>query len=175
MGKQTRLQEKKVYIVPTSNGLQIAIIITDKDQVYANSDLLTEEKINLWFKTYYPEIDMREVVSSSQIPDKIISWAEKISLIRSGIDQDTSSIPLDLSGYTPKEKMVIEAACRHVPVDEYYTYGRVAELAGLPAAHRFVGSTMRKCRQPWIIPCQRIKNSKFVKSRNEPKVLKTPL
>jgi len=54
----------------------------------------------------------------------------------------------------------------------------VAELAGLPAAYRFVGSTMRKCRQPWLIPCQRIRNSNFVKrwkSGKEPSVFKTPL
>ncbi|MHA1449419.1 MAG: MGMT family protein [Candidatus Hodarchaeales archaeon] len=176
MGKQPKLPEKRAFIVQLNSGLYIAILVTIKEgieRVYANSDLLSDEKIKLWMKDYPAVEEIR-----APIPDKINKWAKKISLIRSGIDQDTSDIPLDLSDYTPKEKLVIQAACRHVPVNEYYTYGQVAELAGLPAAYRFVGSTMRKCRQPWLIPCQRIRNSNFVKrwkSGKEPSVFKTPL
>ena len=80
-----------------------------------------------------------------------------------GFYKDTADIPLDLTGYTPKQVKVIETAQHMVPVNEFYTYGQIATLANLPSAHRFVGSTMKMCRQPWIIPCHRIKNSQFVK------------
>jgi O6-methylguanine-DNA--protein-cysteine methyltransferase len=157
-------QEFKAYLVKTNGDDRwIGFIITneaEKMAVYANTGLSSREKVVQWLIKSVPGITAKD----EGVPAEIIEWAGKIALIRAGIDQDTGSIPLDLRDYTPKQRTVIETACRHIPVNEYSSYGRIAELAGLPGAARFVGSTMRTCRQPWIIPCQRVKNSRFIKS-----------
>lgn len=99
----------------------------------------------------------------SIIPDFLLSWTKNLEQIIDGKDCDTSRIPLDLTGYTEKQAKVIHVVHQQVPVNEYYSYSEIAELAGFPNAQRFVGSTMRKCRQYPIIPCHRIKNSQFIK------------
>ncbi|MFW9992123.1 MAG: MGMT family protein [Candidatus Odinarchaeota archaeon] len=157
------------YTVPTDDDMCVGFIITkinDKLAVYANTSTLSEEKAVKQLQEYMSGIQ----VQNTGVPEELVDWARKISLILNGIDQDTSNIPLDLQGYTTKQKAVIKAACQLIPVNEYFSYGRVAELAGLPAAHRFVGTTMRICRQPWIIPCQRIKNSQFIRKLKKEKV-----
>lgn len=151
-------------IVSTSDTCYVGFVLTNTDDGYAvywNSKCkpisLIQDQIRQNFKT----IPIKEFNNNEF--EAVKEWAEKIAQINLGIDQDTSMIPLDLSGYTPKQQRVIEVAQRLVPVNEYVTYGRVAMLADLPNAHRFVGTTMKICRQPWIIPVQRIKNTTFIK------------
>ena len=134
--------------------------ITQKKQgVYANTDILSKEEVIERLKGYVPEDNIIE----NNIPSRIKEWALKIKDIREGIDRDTANIPLDLSDYTPKQKQVIEIVCKKTIVDEYRTYGDIAEQADLIGAYRFVGTTMKTCRQPWIIPCQRVVSSTYLK------------
>ena len=97
------------------------------------------------------------------IPSQHDIIGKRIGIRIKGIDQDTSMIPLDLSDYTPKQRRVIETAHLKIPVGEFYSYGQVAEMADLIGAFRFVGTTMKKSRTPWIIPCQRVKSSSWIK------------
>lgn len=159
-------KDKTLYIVPFSENEHIGFIITydgeKKPLVYLNTDINSIDIVKNFFKENYPNYEIEK-----ENPDYIHLWAEKIRQIRiNGNDQDTSMIPLDLSGYTPKQKKVIEIAHQKIPVGEYYSYGQVAEMADLIGAHRFVGTTMKKSRQPWIIPCQRVKSTSWIKKHN---------
>ncbi|MHA2296647.1 MAG: MGMT family protein [Candidatus Hodarchaeales archaeon] len=172
MLKTPDMQSLSAYIVPMANDQFIGFIITKRDKklaVYANTSPSSKDQVIKKIEHYIPSIQ----VEDSIIPKELDDWGQRISLIWNGTDQDTSDIPLDLQGYTPKQKRVIETACKYIPVNEYYSYGQVAEKAGLPGAYRFVGTTMRVCRQPWIIPCQRVKNSQFIKRMKRKKMGKS--
>ncbi len=69
-----------------------------------------------------------------------------------------AKVTIDYSGYTPKERLVLEAV-RKIGRGRYKTYGEVASEAGLPRAARFVGNVMRKNRCPLLIPCHRVVRS----------------
>jgi len=108
------------------------------------------------------ESDKVSIIEKSN-PEFLKDWANVIELMYLGEDQDTSRIPLDLSDYTPKQAKVIDTVHRKLSVDEFYSYSDVAEIAGFPNAQRFVGTTMKICRQYPIIPCKRVKNSQWIK------------
>jgi O6-methylguanine-DNA--protein-cysteine methyltransferase len=101
-------------------------------------------------------------------PEILEKWAKTIEQIFMGEDQNTSNIPLDLSDYTPKQAKVIDTVHKKIPVNEFYSYSDVAEMAGFPNAQRFVGSTMKICRQYPIIPCKRVKNAQWIKRLKRP-------
>ncbi len=64
-------------------------------------------------------------------------------------------VPLDLSGLSEKTQRVI-LALRRIPRGQTVTYGRLASLAGLPGAHRFVGNVMARNRHAPVVPCHRV-------------------
>lgn len=160
--------KRYIFIIPVRNDKYVGFILTKNDKnewlVYLNEISNSIDSLVTNFQNFYPQL----IINFDNFPPKAVDWAKKIVSILDGIDQDTADIPLDLSDYTPKQAKVIEVAQKMVPVNKFYTYGQVAALANMPSAHRFVGTTMRVCRQPWIIPCHRIKNSQFIK-RLQPK------
>lgn len=151
------------YLISVGSSKFIGLVITETTKknlgVYANTDILSKGEVIERLKKYVSE----EKIIDSNISEEIKEWAKKIYDIREGVDRDTSNIPLDLSGYTPKQKIVIETVCKVTSVNEYKTYGDIAERADLIGAARFVGTTMKTCRQPWIIPCQRVVSSSYLK------------
>lgn len=157
------LNNKTLHVVSISENEFIGFILTyDKEKkpmVYLNTDINSRDIVEKYFEENFPNKEIE-----TKIPEYLYSWAEKIKQIRKyGLDQDTSMIPLDLSDYTPKQRRVIETAHLKIPEGEYYSYGQVAEMADLIGAHRFVGTTMKKSRTPWVIPCQRVKSASWIK------------
>ena len=175
MSEKAKITGKRLaIIVPVPNEGHVGFILSllnSNYAVYWNSRCSNYDAIQSRLQSEFPDVKIKQF-DKNDSPDFSL-WAKKIALINKGIDQDTSMITLDLSGYTPKQKQVIEVSHQQLAVNEFVSYGQVAELAGLPNAHRFVGTTMRLCRQPWIIPCQRIKNSQFIKKLSRKKIIRS--
>ncbi len=68
---------------------------------------------------------------------------------------DTPWPVMDLSRFTPSQQAVYRAVAT-IPYGHTASYGRVAAMAGLPRAARFVGTTMAKNAYPVFIPCHRV-------------------
>ena len=66
---------------------------------------------------------------------------------------------VDLAGFTPFARRVMEALRRRVPAGRVVTYGRLAELAGCPGGARAVGQVMRRNMLPIYFPCHRVLSS----------------
>jgi methylated-DNA-[protein]-cysteine S-methyltransferase len=62
---------------------------------------------------------------------------------------------LDLRGFTPLQRSVLEAVAR-VPYGQVRSYGQIAAQVGRPRAYRFVGTTLARNPFPILIPCHRI-------------------
>ncbi len=62
----------------------------------------------------------------------------------------------------------IYLALAQVPEGRVVTYGRLAELAGLPRAARLVGSTLRKLPKDTSLPWHRVLNAQGKISLPEP-------
>ena len=62
---------------------------------------------------------------------------------------------MDLSRFTPSQQAVYRTVAG-IPYGHTASYGQVANLAGLPRAARFVGTTMAKNPYPVFIPCHRV-------------------
>jgi O-6-methylguanine DNA methyltransferase len=75
---------------------------------------------------------------------------------KSGVN--IQNIVLDFSDLTPKQVAVYKAAMT-IPYGKTLPYGVVAEIAGLPAAARFVGNVMASNRLAPIVPCHRVVSS----------------
>ena len=151
------------YIVPVGTDLYVAIVISsqesDKPIVYRNTHPQKREEIESQAKEW------ENTIFNDQIPKEIEEIATKIALITQGFDQDTSNIILDYADYTEKQKQVIQTAMK-IPVNEIWPYSRVAEEAGLPKAQRFVGTTMRVSRHPYIVPVQRVKSISYIRKKD---------
>jgi methylated-DNA-[protein]-cysteine S-methyltransferase len=68
------------------------------------------------------------------------------------------SCPLDLTGYTPFFRQVLQAALT-IPYGELRTYRWLAEQVASPRAARAAGQVMAKNRTPVVIPCHRVVRS----------------
>ena len=160
---------RKCYIVKINEKQFIGFIITyltDNEsrqdcKVYLNTSLKSLKDVKEKLTEFIHPLAVEKAN-----PDFIVLWAEKIASNQNGIDQDTSMIPIDYSDYTEKQVQVIKFCHENIPVGEIYPYSKVAELAGLPKAQRFVGSTMRKSRVPFILPVQRVKSLKYLKKQH---------
>ena len=152
------------YIIEVEHDLFVCILINQYTNpiVYANSSIITFAETNDFFNNFSNPIE----IVTENIPETIKEWANKIFMIKKGFDQDTSNIPLDFSDYTVKQIQVIKTALQ-IPVNEIWPYSKVAELANLPKAQRFVGSTMKLLRQPYIVPVQRVKSLSFLRTKNK--------
>ena len=157
----------KAYIISVSKTEYIGFIVNHT----------SDDGIKLYYNTSSGDFNtindklglIKDLPIIDQNPPLILKeWAQKIYKITQGNDQDTSTIPLDLEGYTQKQAKVISTAQKKVPINTYMSYGELAELTGLKNAYRFVGTTMKICRQPYIVPCHRIKSSAWIK-RNKKK------
>lgn len=150
------------YIVPVANNLHVAIIIssqeTNRPTIYRNTHPELLEEIEKQAKNW------ENVVFEKSIPKVIEELAQKIALITQGFDQDTSQIALDYTDYTEKQIQVIQTAMK-IPVNEIWPYSKVAEEVGLPKAQRFVGTTMRVLRQPYIVPVHRVKSISYIRKK----------
>lgn len=62
---------------------------------------------------------------------------------------------LDLSGGTPFQREVWQAACR-IPYGQTRSYGWLARQMGKPGAARAVGQALGKNPFPIIVPCHRV-------------------
>lgn len=83
---------------------------------------------------------------------------ELIASYYKGEHIDFSQTPLDLTGYTPFSRRVLQA-CMGITYGQTKTYKELAELAGSPNAARAVGMVMSRNHIPLIIPCHRILGS----------------
>jgi methylated-DNA-[protein]-cysteine S-methyltransferase len=68
------------------------------------------------------------------------------------------SVPLDFSDLTQKQVAVLHATMK-IPYGSTWSYGLVAQQAGMPRAARFVGNVMAKNRFAPIVPCHRVVSS----------------
>ena len=165
----------KAFIYKTSENQYLGFIInfseTNEPLLYLNTIPHSFDDTITILKKYVNENEIED----KNIPEYIIDWAGKVVSIRQGMDQDTSKIPLDYSDYTPKQKMIVKFCIENIPVNEIYPYSKVAELAGLPKAQRFVGTTMKTLRQPYIVPVHRVKSIKAIKKRSSKVRRKMPL
>ena len=71
-------------------------------------------------------------------------------------------LPARIPG-TPFRQHVYEAVLA-IPYGETATYGDIANAAGHPLAMRAVGTTLRLCPLPIIIPCHRVVHKNSAKS-----------
>ena len=152
------------YKVPVQNNLFVLIIVSNQNDsgfdIYLNSWPQNLEEIT-------KELDSLQdhpISFEDNIPPKIREIASKIELIKQGFDQDMSQISLDYSEYTEKQVQVIKTAMTN-PVNEIWPYSKDAELAGLPKPQRFVGTTMKILRQPYICPVHRVKSIGYLKKK----------
>ncbi|MHA1990340.1 MAG: MGMT family protein [Candidatus Hodarchaeales archaeon] len=144
-------------------GFILNISNTMKPLVYLNTAIKSFNEV----KTTLIEKEKVSNIEKSN-PEILEDWAKTIEQMFMGEDQNTSNIPLDLSDYTSKQAKVIDTVHKKIPVNEFYSYSDVAEMAGFPNAQRFVGSTMKICRQYPIIPCKRVKNAQWIKRFKRP-------
>ena len=158
-------------------GYILNLSIPERPAVFLNTSFkpFNEVRVSLLENTRISNIE-------EDSPTFLNDWTKILELVLMGEDQDTSHIPLDLSGYTSKQAKVIDTVHKKIPVNEFVSYSEVAEMSGFPNAQRFVGSTMKICRQYPIIPCKRVKNSQWLQrfkrrnpSNTKTRVSKTPL
>lgn len=153
----------KSYIVKINEDQYIGFNITftskNEPMIYRNTSIKSFEKVKEYLSLDKDSLDLE----TKNIPKFVKDWANVIASIQRGTDQDTSTFPVDYSNYTEKQKIVIEFCIQNIPVNEIWPYSKVAELSGLPKAQRFVGSTMKKSRHPFLLPVQRIKSLKYLK------------
>lgn len=150
------------YFVPVSHDLFVAIVTT----------LSKSNELAIYLNTHPQKLvelkkeaeNWQDVIFEKDIPKQIYQLAQKIDLIYQGFDQDTASVLLDYANYTVKQIQVIKTAMK-IPVNEIWPYSKVAEEAGLPKAQRFVGTTMRVLRQPYIVPVQRVKSISYLRKK----------
>lgn len=147
------------YFVPVQNELFVGIVVSSTNTIYLNTSPKNHSEIEQEI-TNIPNITIEK-----NIPPAIQVLADKISSITQGFDQDTSDTPLDFSDYTEKQVQVIKTAMK-IPVNELWPYSKVAEVAGLPKAQRFVGTTMRVLRQPFIVPVHRVKSISYIRKKS---------
>jgi len=62
---------------------------------------------------------------------------------------------MDFSRFTPAQQAVFRTVAS-IPYGGTAAYGEVAQMAGLPRAARFVGTTMANNPYPVLIPCHRV-------------------
>ena len=154
----------KAYVYKANSDQFIGFIISKEDnkkisRLFLNTTIKTLEEV---LAILNENLDINEI-ETTNIPKYILEWANKIISIRKGFDQDTSMIPLDYTGYTDKQKLVTKFCIKNIPVNEIFSYSKIAKLVGLPNAQRFVGTTMKKVRQPYIVPVHRVKSIKSIK------------
>jgi O6-methylguanine-DNA--protein-cysteine methyltransferase len=150
------------YIVQVADKLFVGIVSIEQNKNEGNFKLYLNTTVKNKSEIERELQNINDIVFQSLTPEYIIDCANKIFLIKQGFDQDTSKIVLDYTGYTEKQIQVIKTAMT-IPVNEIWPYSKVAEQAGLPQAQRFVGTTMRILRQPYIVPVHRVKSKKFFK------------
>jgi O-6-methylguanine DNA methyltransferase len=71
------------------------------------------------------------------------------------MNAEINSVPLDFSDLTQKQVAVLRTTME-IPYGLTWSYGLVAQQAGLPGAARFVGNVMARNRFAPIIPCHRV-------------------
>ena len=82
------------------------------------------------------------------------SLARELSDYSSG--RTTSfTVPIDLAGLTPFQRLVLEATAR-IPYGEVVSYGTIAAAIGNPGSSRAVGNALGGNPVPILIPCHRI-------------------
>lgn len=150
------------YIVEISHSSYIGFLVQEnsdsKVKIFLNTSPKPLDEITEEFQSF------ENVQITKEIPEPIQEIAKKIALIKQGFDQDLSYVSLDLTGYSEKQVQVIKTAMT-IPVNEIWPYSKVAEIAGLPRAQRFVGTTMRVLRQPYIVPVQRVKSLSYIRKK----------
>ena len=147
------------YFIPVQKNLFVGIVISSTNAIYLNTSPKSYSDIEQEIAS------IPDSMIEKNIPQSIRMLADKISSITQGFDQDTSDTLLDLSNYTEKQVLVIKTAMK-IPVNEIWPYSKVAELAGLPKAQRFVGTTMKVLRQPYIVPVHRVKSMAYIRKKS---------
>jgi methylated-DNA-[protein]-cysteine S-methyltransferase len=81
--------------------------------------------------------------------------AERFAAHFTGRRDSFGDVELDLDGYTPFQRAVVEAL-RGIGWGEVVTYGELAAVAGYPNAQRAAGSVCAHNRFPLVVPCHRV-------------------
>jgi O-6-methylguanine DNA methyltransferase len=118
------------------------------------------------FSTYLPTKSKNDAIShvnGSDLPLSTESEDCKVleviyEIFQSQTNVDPTKIKLDLSGFTEKQRKVIEAVLS-IPRGRVITYADLAKKAGLPGAARFVGNVMASNRLAPVVPCHRVVSS----------------
>ncbi|MBN2317720.1 MAG: MGMT family protein [Acidobacteria bacterium] len=84
-----------------------------------------------------------------------VPGAYKQALRRIVKGQETPSVPIDWSGFTPFQQKVLKTLLK-VPAGKVQSYSWLARRAGFPKAARAVGNAMANNPIPFLIPCHRI-------------------
>lgn len=92
--------------------------------------------------------------SAYHAPSELADAIEQFERYFAG-ERHTFDLPLDLDGYTPFQKAVLEAV-RTVPYGETRSYRDIAEAVGRPLGARAVGGAIAVNRISLLIPCHRI-------------------
>ncbi|MFV8784402.1 MGMT family protein [Microbulbifer sp. SA54] len=82
------------------------------------------------------------------------------------VEKGKISTPASASGHDATSRICLALA--QVPYGRVVTYGKLAELAGLPRAARLVGQTLRKLPKETKLPWHRVINAQGKISLPEP-------
>ena len=89
-------------------------------------------------------------------PDRVVDpGVELIRAYFQGIRVDFLEVPVDLNGFSPFERRVLDVL-RSVGYGQTVSYTDLAALAGRPKAVRAVANAVAKNPLPLIIPCHRV-------------------
>lgn len=83
---------------------------------------------------------------------------ETAAAIRSHLAQQSSPLPLDLSGLTPLAQQVLRAISA-IPAGQVRSYAWLAHQVGRPRAVRAVARCVARNPLPLVVPCHRVVGS----------------
>lgn len=86
---------------------------------------------------------------------KALEIADTLIRYFNGEQVDSPWTAMDLSRFTKAQQAVYRTVAK-IPYGRTASYGRVAFMAGIPRAARFVGTTMANNPYPVFIPCHRV-------------------
>ena len=88
-------------------------------------------------------------------PERIARVIAELQSHMRGAASDFSFVDLDMEGFDEPSRQVYVAA-RGIPWGSTWTYGELAQRAGLGAAAREVGEALSRNRTAIVVPCHRI-------------------
>lgn len=138
-----------MQIIISANNEEYVGILLREDMLVANT--LPAESKSLIFD----ELQNYAGNSVVYIKDENHFITDILWQIWRGTSYPTADIAFDFTGYSEKERAVLQSLLKIKP-GETITYGELAKMSGIPRGARFVGNVMAKNRWPLLIPCHRV-------------------